>query len=64
MPEVMRRPDGVPFWSNECEDPIKAIEFALEELDDQNDAYIFLSDWFHGSVEEFPEFFKHVGVAI
>lgn len=63
MTDVMRRPDGVPFWSKECEDPIKAIEFTLE-LDDKNDALVFLEDWFHGSVEEFPEFFKHVGVNV
>lgn len=64
MTDIMRRPDGVPFWSKECEDPLKAIQFALEELDDQNDAYIFLEDWFHGSVEEFTEFFTYVGVTV
>lgn len=63
MTDIMRRPDGVPFWSKECEDPIKAIEFALE-IRDLNNMQVFLEDWFHGSVEEFPEFFKHVGVYI
>lgn len=54
---TLHRVDGVPFWSPKCEDPIKAINFALDFLDDHWDRLEFLKSWREGDVSEWPEFF-------
>ena len=63
MLDIMRRVDGVPFWSKECEDAVKAIQFAID-IEDHWDRLEFLKSWNEGDVSEWPEFFKHVGVTV
>lgn len=51
---------GRVFWTKECEDPIKAIDFALDDIIGDHDAMDFLAGWREGDVSEYPEFIKFV----
>lgn len=58
---IYRDPFDEIFWSTKCEDPVKAINFALDKLNYILDKLDFLDDWRHGDVSAWPEFLEYVG---
>ena len=48
-----------PVWTPECEDPVAAINFAIDELADY-EVSDFLYDWRNCNMAEWPEFLEWV----
>lgn len=55
---------GRTFWTDACLDPLAAINFMLDVIDDDWDRYLFLKDWREGTVEDWPEFLTYVDVKV
>ena len=60
MANELRNQSGNIFWSDECADAVAAINFALDDIEDQHEQIVFLEDWREGDVSSWPEFIKKV----
>jgi hypothetical protein len=57
-----RNKAGKLFWSDVAAiSPVKAIEFALNKLDDPYERQDFLIGWREGDVGDWPAFFEFIG---
>lgn len=55
------RENGQIFWSElAANSAVKAIQFAIEEIDDHYDRLDFLKRWNEGDLKDWPEFFRYI----
>ena len=60
---TLRNSSGAIFWSDECQNPVAAIEFALDHIEDHYDRLEFLKSWREGDVVEWPDFIDFVAIS-
>lgn len=59
----LRNSHGAIFWSDECQNPVAAIEFALDHIEDHYDRLEFLKSWRESDVVEWPDFIDFVALS-
>lgn len=60
MTHELKNKQGEIFWSDECADALAAINFALDDIDDDSERQEFLKSWREGDIAPWPEFLKKV----
>lgn len=56
----MKNDKGEVFWNVHCENPVAAINFALDAIDDHWERLEFLKSWREGDIAPWPEFLDFV----
>lgn len=59
----LRNSSGAIFWSDECQNPVAAIEFALDHIEDHYDRLEFLKSWREDDVVEWPDFIDYAALS-
>jgi hypothetical protein len=47
---------GEVFWNSDCEEPMAAIEYALDHISGKYEKIEFLESWYEGDIAPWPNF--------